>query len=81
MVSLICYFVMAVALALLVSKAGASTSVEGVMLGFLVWIGFLATLGMTSHVFSEKPLSIYLIDAGYQLVYAMTMGAILAVWR
>jgi len=41
----------------------------------------LATLGLTAHTFSGKPLSIYLIDAGYQLVYAVVMGFILAAWR
>jgi hypothetical protein len=54
---------------------------QGTFLGFLVWIGFLATLGLTAHMVSEKPWSIYLIDAGYQLVYAMVMGTILAAWR
>ena len=81
MVSLFCYSVMAFVLAVFVSYAGASTAAQGAVIGFLVWIGFLATLGLTAHMVSEKPLSIYLIDAGYQLVYAVVMGAILAAWR
>lgn len=32
-------------------------------------------------MYSEKPLSIYVMDAGYQLAYAVVMGVILAVWR
>ncbi len=81
MVSLPCYVVMAFVLAVIVSWAGASTVLQGAFLGFLVWIGFLATLGLTAHMFSEKRLSTYLIDAGYQLVYAVAMGVILAAWR
>jgi hypothetical protein len=81
LVSLVCYVVMAFVLAVLASYAGVSTVLQGAMLGLLVWIGFLATLGLTAHMFSEKPLSIYLIDAGYQLTYAMVMGVILAAWR
>ena len=80
-VSLFCYLVMAFVLAVLVSYADVSTVLQGAFLGLLVWIGFLATLGLTAHMFSEKPLSIYLIDAGYQLVYAVLMGVILAAWR
>ena len=80
MVSLVCYVVMAFVLSVLVSYAGASTAVQGAFLGFLVWIGFLATLGMTAQMYSEKPLSIYVMDAGYQLVYAVVMGVILAAW-
>ena len=80
-VSLFCYLVMAFVLAVLVSYAGVSTVLQGAFLGLLVWIGFLSTLGLTAHMFSEKPLSTYLIDAGYQLVYAVVMGVILAAWR
>ncbi len=80
-VSLFCYVVMAFVLSVLVSYAGASTALQGASLGFLVWIGFLATLGLTAHMYSEKPLSIYVMDAGYQLAYAVVMGVILAVWR
>ena len=80
-VSLFCYLVMAFVLAVLVSYAGVSTVLQGAFLGFLVWVGFLSTLGLTAHMFSEKPLSIYFIDAGYQLVYAVVMGVILAAWR
>ncbi len=81
LVSLFCYVVMAFVLAVLVSYAGASTVLQGAFLGLLVWIGFLATLGLTAHMFSEKRWSAYLIDAGYQLVYAVVMGVILAAWR
>ncbi len=72
---------MAFVLAVLVSYAGVSTVQQGSYLGFLVWIAFLATLGLTAHMFSEKPWSTYLIDGGYQLVYAVAMGVILAAWR
>ena len=72
---------MAFVLSMLVSYAGASTVLQGAFLGFLVWIGFLSTLGLTAHMYSERPLSIYVMDAGYQLVYAVAMGVILAAWR
>ena len=80
-VSLFCYGVMAFVLAVLVSWTGVSTVPQGAFLGLLVWIGFLATLGLTAHMFSEKRLSAYLLDAGYQLVYAVVMGVILAAWQ
>ena len=80
-VSLFCYVVMATVMAVLFSYLGFSTLFHGALLGFLVWLGFLATLGMTAHLVAGKPLSIYLIDAGYQLVYAIVMGTIIAAWR
>ncbi len=80
-VSLFCYLVMAFVLAVLVSWVGVASVPQGALLGLLVWVGFLATLGLTAHMFSEKRLSTYLIDAGYQLVYSVVMGVIVATWR
>lgn len=81
LVALPCYIVMALVLAVFALYTDSTTAMQGVSLGFLVWIGFFATLGLTAHMFSEKPLSTCLLDAGYQLVYIVTMGAIVAVWR
>ena len=72
---------MAFVLAVLVSYTSVSTVQQGAFLGFLVWIGFLSTVGLTAHMYSEKRLSTYLLDAGYQLVYAVVMGIILVAWR
>ena len=80
-VSLFCYLVMATVLVMLVGMTNATTVSQGMGLGFLCWLGFAAIIGLTANMFSEKPLSTYLIDAGYQLVYLLAMGAILAVWR
>jgi len=80
-VSVVCYLVMAAVLSVLMSYTGATTAAQGIRIGFLAWLGFAATLGLTANMFSEKPLSTYLIDAGYQLVYLLIMGAILGAWR
>ena len=50
-------------------------------LGALCWAGFAATLGLTANMFSEKPLSTYLIDTGFQLVAIVAMCLLLALWR
>ena len=81
LVSLACYLVMAFALAVLISWLGVSTALQGACLGILVWTGFLATVGLTANMYSEKRLSTYIIDAGFQLAYAVTMGAILGAWQ
>jgi len=80
-VSLFCYVAMAFVLSVIISYAGATTYLQGASLGFLVWIGFLATLGLTAHMHSDKRLSTYILDAGYQLVYSVVMGIILVTWK
>ena len=80
-VSLVCYVVVAAALAVLIERIGIQGVVGGIKLGALCWLGFAATIGLTANMFSEKPLSTYLIDVGYQLVYLVVMSGILVAWR
>jgi hypothetical protein len=80
-VSFLCYLVMAYVLALLVSYTQAAALVQGVWLGFLVWLGFAATLGLTGNMFSDKPIAVWVIDAGYQLAHLLIMSIVLTLWR
>ena len=48
--------------------------------GFFVSLMFMATaIGMT-YLFERRPLKLFLINAGYQVVNCVVMGAILGVW-
>ena len=76
-----CFLVTAWVMAVLLSRVEVSGALGGVKLGGITWLGFAATIGLISNLYSEKPLAAYLIDAGYQLVYLIVMGVILAVWR
>jgi hypothetical protein len=80
-VSFVCYLVMAIAMAILIKRMDVFYVRGGVKLGALIGVGFAATVGLTGNMFSEKPLATWLIDAGYQIVYLMVMGAILVAWR
>ena len=52
----------------------------GMKIGFAVWLGFVTTVQLTSTLFKKRPIKLYLIDTGYQLVCYLAMGAILAKW-
>ncbi len=79
-VSFIAALITAYILSHLVDYAGAKTYQEGAVAGFWVWLGFVATTMGVNYVFSGKPLKLYLIDAGNQLVSIAVMGAIVAAW-
>jgi hypothetical protein len=79
--SFVCYLVMGFVMAILARRLGIEYWTGGVKLGGAAWLGFAATLGLTANLFSEKPLAAWLIDAGYQLVFMVAMGVIIAVWR
>ena len=73
--------VMAFVLANITGYAQVDTLVEGVQVGFLVWLGFVVTTMLNSVIYDGKPWRLYFINAGYYLVSLVLMGALLAVWR
>lgn len=80
-ISLVAFLVLASVLAFIASQSGVGSATGGMKLGLAMWVGFAATIGLTAWVYSDKPFSTYLIDAGYQLVYLLVMGAIIGGWR
>jgi hypothetical protein len=80
-VSFLCYLLMAVAMSILIGRMDILYPIGGVKLGALLGIGFAATITLTAHVFSDKPLAAYWIDAGYQVAYLIVMGIVLVAWR
>lgn len=80
-ISFVAFLVLAAVLSFLAFRVGVGSAMGGVRLGLALWLGFAATIGLTAWVYSDKPLSTYLIDVGYQLVYFLIMGAIIGGWR
>ncbi len=54
---------------------------SGLNVGLLIGLAFVATTFGINYLFAQKPLRLYLIDAGYMVVLLTVMGAILGVWR
>ena len=81
LVFLVCYAVMAFVFSMLISYADVTTIGQGIFLGILIWVGFLATRGLTDHMVSTKSLTVYFIDGGFQFVYMILMSVILTAWR
>ena len=53
----------------------------GLMVGFHIWLGFVATVQLTSALFMKQSLKLFAMNTGYQLICYLAMGAILAVWK
>jgi hypothetical protein len=73
--------VTAAVLGVLISRMGIASTLGGVKLGVIAWLGFAAPIGFTANLFSEKPRTAWYIDTAHQLVYLVVMGIILTVWR
>lgn len=62
---------------------GAVTPLIGVKTALWSWAGFVATYGMTRHLYAvdKKPISLFFIETGYYLATLLVMGIILSVWQ
>ena len=55
--------------------------VSGLNVGLLIGLAFVATTFGINYLFAQRPLRLYLIDAGYMVVLLVVMGSILGAWR
>jgi uncharacterized protein YneF (UPF0154 family) len=79
-ISIVCQLLIALAIAVLVSYLHLARCVQGLKLGLLIWAGFAVPLGLMATMFTDRKMTVFAIDAGYQLVYLLIMGSIITVW-
>ncbi len=77
---IICYLVLALAMSLIIHATGFNTVIGGAVLGFLVWI-IVACVGLTGHISRDVAIAGYFIDASYQFIYCIGIGALLGIWQ
>lgn len=73
--------VAAYVLALFINATQMTTLLGGAGVGLLAGPGFVAPSFGANYIFGRRPLSLCLIDAGYQIVSLMIGGIILGLWR
>jgi hypothetical protein len=71
---------MSVILALLIENLFVVTPLDGMQIGFLVWLGFIATTSAPAYLFggTARPYMLYMLVNGYHLISLILMGGILA---
>ncbi len=68
-------------LAHFVYYAGANTAVKGAVVGFMLWLGFVAITQGVNTVFAGTRKKLWAINTGYFLVVLIINGALLATWK
>lgn len=58
-----------------------STWLLGVRTGLILGIGILATAYGVTYIFEQRPLRLFMINAGYNVVLLAVMGAIIGGWH
>jgi hypothetical protein len=68
-------------LAHVVIWAGAATIGWGALIGFILWLGFIAAPLCASYIYEGRPFKLFAINTGYWLVGLLISGGLLAVWQ
>ena len=68
-------------LALLSLNLGAASITDGIMLGVVAWLGFMATLSGAQVAFQGRPWNAWLITNVHDVVIQVVMAAIVTLWR
>lgn len=80
LITTVASLVAVISLALLLNWTDASTWQDGLAVGILVGIGFVATTAVQAVPFEGRAWSVYAINAGYNIVALAGIGVLLALW-
>lgn len=72
--------VMSYVLAYFIGALGMATVMAGASVGFMLWLGFMATSSAGMVLWEGKPVELYAITNAYGLISTVVMGAILGAW-
>ena len=67
-------------LALFIKFLAITTLLDGLQVGFLIWLGFVITIAINSVLWEGKPFEVYLINIAQQLVVFLAVSSILVLW-
>ena len=71
----------AAVLAVVISRFGAVTWIEGAATGFVLAVGLVATTQLGEWMFCNFSMRLYWIQVSFKIVNFTVMGAILGAWR
>lgn len=80
-VAFVAALVMAYVLSHFVQVGGAVSAATGAMIGFWIWLGFIATAVLGSVLWEKKSVNWFILTVGYYLVVLVINGALLAAWK
>lgn len=68
-------------LAVLSLNLGGKSITDGIILGALAWLGFMATITAAQISFEKKPWGLWLVNNAHNLLVQVLMAAIVTIWR
>ena len=80
-INIVASLIEAVFVGILVSVMGSTGFVMGIVAGFMIWFGFVASTSSTNASFAQRGLKNWLIEVGNHLVTLLVIGGIMAAWQ
>lgn len=77
----LCALLIAFTLMEVLDFAGMIDALGGAVVGFLMWLGFVAAATSNRVLYGGQPVRLFLIDAGFGLTTLVGMGALIASWQ
>ncbi len=78
--SIIAALIMGFVLAFSIKLTQATGLSEGLIVGFFLWLGLIATTALNKVLWEGKPVKLYLVDVLHYLVVILVMSAIFVSW-
>lgn len=72
---------LAFVLAHVILWAHAGSVLDGLHIGLLTWLGFVAAVLYPQSIYEGRPAKYFMITGGYWLIGFLAIGAVLAVWH
>ena len=81
LVGVVASLINAWALAVLALNLGGKSVTDGVLLGVLAWLGFMATITAAQISFEKKSRGLWVLNNAHNLLVQVIMAAIVTAWR
>jgi len=73
--------VVAYVISIVMLRTGGSSAKHGAMTAFVMWMGFVATILLTTYSFEQRPFAMFAINGGAALVGMLVSGVIVGAWK
>lgn len=70
----------AIFVSLILTTMGSSGLAAGLLVGFMIWLGFVVPTNLLNHLFAGHKWVVMFIEWGYHLLYLLVASAILVSW-
>jgi hypothetical protein len=72
--------VQALVLSLMVKSLGATTALDGALLGGLLWLGFVGATSIGDALYSRRGWAFWWLNASFFLIVMVINGILLSIW-